>query len=286
MGKYPKTGKGKDLKTPGEDLFKAFRPCYMRAFADAKDYKKDTGDVIAGTKDATQDSFVSKDEFRLFCVYLIIYGAMFDAFAKIDGGGSGRGASDDKRISSKEWTAGWKGVRSHGFIALASIGTSEQAKEAFSKMDDNGGGVVLLDEWCFFLKAAEVAAGTPVGNLLNLDEAGGVGKDAELSGPAKVNFKDKKSASLAAREAARVAASTPKRSSASPMPTSPPAAPLPPPPEAASNSFGLAVGKSASKDFFDFAACFEPLCAETPEGEKARDEAFLSADPNGNGLCR
>ena len=57
MSKYPKTGKGKALKTPGQDLFKAFRPCYVRAFSDAKDYKKDTGDVIAGTKDATDDDF-------------------------------------------------------------------------------------------------------------------------------------------------------------------------------------------------------------------------------------
>ena len=57
MTKYPKTGKGKDLKTPGQDLFKAFRPCYVRAVSDAKDYKKDTGEVIAGTKDATDDDF-------------------------------------------------------------------------------------------------------------------------------------------------------------------------------------------------------------------------------------
>jgi hypothetical protein len=53
MAKYPTSGKGKDVKTPGQDLFDAFRPCYVRSFSDAKDYKKDTGEVIAGTKGAS-----------------------------------------------------------------------------------------------------------------------------------------------------------------------------------------------------------------------------------------
>jgi hypothetical protein len=65
LTKYPKTGKGKEMKTPGYDLFKAFRPCYMRAFSDAKDYKADSGEVLAGLVSATQDDFVSRDEFRL-----------------------------------------------------------------------------------------------------------------------------------------------------------------------------------------------------------------------------
>ena len=62
---------------------------------------------------------------------------------------------------------------------------------------------MLLDEWCFYLKAAEAAAGTAVGKLLVMDEAGGVGKQAKLSGPAGVNPKDKKALSVAAREKAR-----------------------------------------------------------------------------------
>ena len=83
LGKYPNSGKGKDLKTPGKDLFDAFRPCYIRSFIDAKDFKADSGAVIKGTKKATDDDFVSKEEFRLFCCYVIIYAAMFDAFAKV-----------------------------------------------------------------------------------------------------------------------------------------------------------------------------------------------------------
>ena len=77
---FPK--KNKTDPDVGRNLFDAFRPCYIRAFTDAKDYKADKGDVIAGTKNATDDDFVSWEEFRFFNVYLIIYSAMFDAFAK------------------------------------------------------------------------------------------------------------------------------------------------------------------------------------------------------------
>jgi hypothetical protein len=52
LTKYPRTGKGNGMVEPGQDLFKAFRPCYMRAFADAKDYKANDGEVIKGTDDA------------------------------------------------------------------------------------------------------------------------------------------------------------------------------------------------------------------------------------------
>jgi len=255
LQKYPKTGKGKDMKTPGQDIFKEFRPCYVRAFSDAKDYKADTGEVLDGLATATQDDYVSWEEFRLFCCYLIIYGAMFDAFAKVDGGGSGRGASDNKRIELDEWMAGWKGVRGHGFVALAAVTTTEEAAEVFSKMDDNGGGVVLLDEWCYFLKSAEVAANTSVGILLAMEEPEAAGEDETGHLPKKPKSKFLE-------------------------------LPLPPPPEVTPNPFGLAVGKSASKDYFDFAACFEPMCAETPEGDALRVEGFKAADPNGNGMCR
>lgn len=74
--KFPNTGKGKDRVTPGQDLHKSFRPCYIRAFKDAADYAKDEGEVITGMKSAKQDDYVSTGEFRLFCAYLCIYAAM------------------------------------------------------------------------------------------------------------------------------------------------------------------------------------------------------------------
>ena len=194
LAKFPNTGKGKDLKTPGKDLFTSFRPCYVRAFADAKDFEADSGAKIKGTKKATADDFVSKKEFRLFCAYLLIYGAMFDAFAKIDGGGAGRGKNDDKRLVVDEWLLGYKGVLDQGFVALKSITSLKEAKDAFASMDDNGGGIVLLDEWCEFLKKAEVEAGTSIGKLLDLDEEGGVGRNYKLAGKAKVTAKGPKRA--------------------------------------------------------------------------------------------
>jgi topoisomerase IA-like protein len=72
-----------------------------------------------------------------------------------------------------EWLAGYKGVADYGFVAfndLKSTKGEKAATEFFNKIDDNGGGVVLLDEWCDFIKKAEVAAGTPLGALLNEDE--------------------------------------------------------------------------------------------------------------------
>ena len=97
-------------------------------------------------------------------------------------------------------------------------------------------------------------AKTPVGNLLS----------------AEAPFDPKKAAEMKAKQ--EVAANAPS-------PKAPPGEP---------NSFGLAVSKGklgASKDYFDFAACFEPYCAEGAEAEKLREEGMIEADPNGNGLC-
>jgi hypothetical protein len=80
LTKFPNKGKGKERQTPGQDLFKAFRRCFIRAFKDAADYAQDDGAVINGTNDATQDDFVSKDEFRFFCAYVCIYASMVAVF--------------------------------------------------------------------------------------------------------------------------------------------------------------------------------------------------------------
>ena len=57
MAAYPK--KSRDDPDVAMDTFDAFRPCYIRAFTDAKDYKADTGAVIKGTKDATDDGLAA-----------------------------------------------------------------------------------------------------------------------------------------------------------------------------------------------------------------------------------
>jgi len=100
---YPKAKK----EDEGKRLWDAFRPSFIRAYNDAKDYKKDNGAVLAGTAGATADDFVTKGEFRYLCAYLCIYGAMYDAFARIDGGSIGRrNGVDDDRLEEYEWISG------------------------------------------------------------------------------------------------------------------------------------------------------------------------------------
>ena len=54
-----------DVFDEGRDLFDAFRPCYIRAFNDAKDIVDDKGGkVLEGTKDSTADDFVSHERAR------------------------------------------------------------------------------------------------------------------------------------------------------------------------------------------------------------------------------
>lgn len=61
---HPKDPTTKDDKgdalEPGRNLFNAFRPCYIRAYNDAKDVLDDGGGkVLEGTKSSTADDFVS-----------------------------------------------------------------------------------------------------------------------------------------------------------------------------------------------------------------------------------
>jgi len=48
-------------------------------------------------------------------------------------------------------------------------------------------------------------------------------------------------------------------------------------------SFGLSVGRTASQDYFDFAAQFEPMANDSDESKALRVKGFRLADPNGNG---
>ena len=167
------------IEDRGRFLWDLYRPSYIRAFNDAKDYKQDTGKVIEGTKKSTADDFVSKGEFRVFCSYVCIYAAMFDAFSKIDGGGAGRDKNDDRRMDLAEWLAGWRGIQEYGFVAFSSINNDDDANEVFSKMDDNGGNVVLMDEFCNYIKEEEIKADTPLGRLLNAEEENGPDSKAD-----------------------------------------------------------------------------------------------------------
>lgn len=51
--------------------------------------------------------------------------------------------------------------------------------------------------------------------------------------------------------------------------------------DATPNSFGLALGKTASPELKNFISAFETLAADSSDGEALRSEAFAGADPSG-----
>ena len=151
---YPKDNdqvddKGDKLER-GRDLFDAFRPCYIRAYTDAKDIMPDTGEKLEGTK-STADDFLSFGEFRYFNIFICAYAAMYDGFAKIDGalgGGASEGRDgDDLRMEKDEWLAGYKAVAgAYGFEGLKKdkLGDDDAAMVVFNAIDDNGAACVCV----------------------------------------------------------------------------------------------------------------------------------------------
>merc|ERR1712232_933177 len=125
-----------------------------------------------GTETATTDDYVQRGEFHLLCSYLLIYVGLFDAFACIDGGSAGTTAEDDRRISPEEWAAHHSKLSEHAqiFVGLANIDESNQ-DAVFAAMDGDGKGMVVLKEWCEFLKGKEQEAGTAMGRVLSVGDA-------------------------------------------------------------------------------------------------------------------
>lgn len=89
----------------------------------------------------------------------------FDAFELVDG--DDQRHSDDRRIELREWMASYERLQKHGFVGLQDI--SEPAK-VFQRMDADGKGMVLLVEFCTYLKAREIDANTPTGKLLGIGD--------------------------------------------------------------------------------------------------------------------
>jgi len=152
-----------------ERLWKLYRPSYIRAFNDAKNVEAERPIKTVG--DATTDDYVTRGEFRLAVAYLCLYAAMFDAFNLIDGGSAGTTATDDRRMSLEEWKAAYGKIAEagYGFVALAKIAdekTEDSPESVFKEMDADGKGMVLLNEWCKWLEAAEQEAGTLAGKML------------------------------------------------------------------------------------------------------------------------
>merc|ERR1712187_779364 len=122
------------------------------------------------------DDYVQRKEFRYLCIYLCVYGLMYDAFSTVDGGSKGETKDDDRRISKDELAKASDKFKGHPLAGLKMLGMPDRygnTDSIFKEMDADGKGKVLLKEWCEWLEKKEVACDTPIGALLTYttDEA-------------------------------------------------------------------------------------------------------------------
>ena len=136
-------------KERADALFRMFRPSYIYAFNNAKDFdKRGGGEVLAGAETATADDYVSFSEFRICIIFLCIYSAMYDAFVE-----SNDPKDDDPRIELEEFLVTYRFIQGHGFKGIQNINSDEEAKALFRRIDSNDGkGKILFSEWSTFLR--------------------------------------------------------------------------------------------------------------------------------------
>ena len=109
----------------GDEYLFSAKPVIAQAFAAAKDMRS-----------GKSPDYVERSEFRLLLVYLRQYFELYVAYNRLD-------SSDDRRLSLPEFR---KGV---GLLAQWGIDLDEGEVEAeFARIDVNGGGIVLFDEFC------------------------------------------------------------------------------------------------------------------------------------------
>jgi len=100
--------------------------------------------------DKTGDGFIGRKEFRLLLEYLIYFNNLWAKFEEID-------STDDRRIEIDEFK--------RGCALLGESMSDAEAEAVFGKMDDNGGGFVLFDEFCTWISAKQLG-----GKAMNADE--------------------------------------------------------------------------------------------------------------------
>jgi len=145
-------------KVRGEELFDLYRPTYIRAFTAAK--------TITKSDDSEDENYINYPEFRILNAYLCVYAGMGDVFFKIDGGGAGVSEDDDRRVELAEWVKAYSEFPESSFVGLRGIENDEDATTAFNEMDEDGKGMVLLSEFCDFIRTKEVDNKTPLSELL------------------------------------------------------------------------------------------------------------------------
>ena len=117
-----------------DSLFDA-KPAIMRAFQAAKNAVK--------TKSPHGDDYVERPEFRLLLLYLRRYFELYEAFARVDTG-------DDNRVDRAEF------ARARPLIEKW-VGPIDDYDAEFDKIDANGGGQILFDEFAEWAIAKSLA---------------------------------------------------------------------------------------------------------------------------------
>merc|ERR1712142_408876 len=108
-----------------DNLFDA-KPAIMRAFQIAKDSKPSKRRDLG-------DDYIELKEFKFFLLSLRQYFEYYVAFVRVD-------ENSDKRISLDEFKSAQDKIESW-------VGKID-AEVEFSKIDSNGGGFILFDEFC------------------------------------------------------------------------------------------------------------------------------------------
>ena len=117
----------------GLDSVYSSKPVIMRAFQAARDHN---GHKKTTAKRKGADDYVERDEFRTLLVYLRQYFELYVAFNRLD-------LNNDDRVDVCEFRNSLETLGKWGIEI-----TPEQAEEEFAKIDLNGGGAVLFDEFC------------------------------------------------------------------------------------------------------------------------------------------
>ena len=102
------------------------KPAIMRAFQMAKNSQK-------SKRGKTGDDYIELREFRFFLLSLRQYFEYYEAFSRID-------SSKDKKIDMLEFKTAQPKIEEW-------VGKFD-AEEEFKKIDANGGGYILFDEFC------------------------------------------------------------------------------------------------------------------------------------------
>nr|CAG8560107.1 1052_t:CDS:2 [Entrophospora candida] len=87
--------------------------------------------------DASKDGFIDSNEFGRLLDLLYYYNDVYKKFKKLD-------KNNDKRINYQEFKEG------HKMIGIK-VASEKDLKAEFDKIDANGGGYILFDEFCLFV---------------------------------------------------------------------------------------------------------------------------------------